>query len=119
MEWKNIGKLENATCISSDCENEQTIQNGKKLFDNTSCSFTLESDKQLNVEELFKILGIDISKKPDSYTIQYPKFVQMRKHKKKRINKKWIKRYGYKQIWVNSKGWKLKCHSDGTVEFVK
>lgn len=90
-----------------------------KRFDKAEGSFTLESDKEFYIDKLLKIFGVDISGKPDSYTIQYFKIVQTRKHKKKRINKKWIKRYGYKQIWFNSKGWKMKCYKDGTVEFVK
>lgn len=90
-----------------------------KRFDRVEGSFTLESDKEFNIDKLLKIFGVDISGKPDSYTIQYSKIVQARKHKKKRINKKWIKRYGYKQIWFNSKGWKMKYYKDGTAEFVK
>lgn len=66
-----------------------------------------------------RILGLDIAQMPDSYNIQYIKIVQVRKHKKKRINKKWIKRYGYKTVIVNSKGWDVKTYTDGTVEFVK
>ena len=55
----------------------------------------------------------------NDYDIQYVKFVQARKHKKKRINKKWFKRYGCKKVIVNSKGWNVKTYTDGTVEFVK
>lgn len=66
-----------------------------------------------------KILGLDIAQTPDSYDVQYVKIVQARKHKGKRINKKWLKRYGYKTVIVNSKGWDVKTHTDGTVEFVK
>ncbi len=66
-----------------------------------------------------KILGLDIAQMPDAYDIQYVKIVQARKHKKKRTNKKWLKRYGYKKVIVNSKGWNVKTHTDGTVEFVK
>ena len=47
------------------------------------------------------------------------KTVQARTHKKKRINKKWLKRYGYKQITVKSKGWKVKTDTNGNVEFIK
>jgi len=90
-----------------------------KRFDMVGGSFTLEPDKGINIDKLLKIFGVDISGKPDSYTIQYLKTVQAKKHKKKRINKKWIKRYGYKQKWFNSKGWKLKSYKDGTAEFVK
>ena len=69
--------------------------------------------------ELHKILGIDTSNMPDAYDVQFIKFVQSRKHKKKRINKKWLKRYGYKQMLVKSKGWKVKTDTDGNVEFIK
>ena len=44
---------------------------------------------------------------------------QKRKHKKKRINKKWAKRYGYKCVTKTTKGWKLKTYKDGSFEFVK
>ena len=66
-----------------------------------------------------KFLCIDFTQFPDAYDIQYSKVVPVRKHKKKRINKKWLKRYGYKSVVVESKGWKINCHIDGTVEFVK
>lgn len=66
-----------------------------------------------------KILGLDIAQTPDFYDVQYVKIVQPRKHKEKRINKKWLKRYGYKTVIVNSEGLDVKTHTDGTVEFVK
>lgn len=69
--------------------------------------------------DINKILGLDIAQMPDSYDIQYVKIVQARKHRKKRINKKWLKLYGYKKVIVNSKGWNVKTYTDGTVEFVK
>ena len=69
-----------------------------------------------NIQELF---GIDHERFPASYEIEYIKLVQARHHKKKRINKKWLKRYGYKQIRCKSNGWELQCSSeDGTFEFV-
>lgn len=60
-----------------------------------------------------------IQPRTHKYDIKYKKVVQARKHKKKRINKKWLKRYGYKMIHVTSKGWKLIVNSDGLLEFVK
>lgn len=41
----------------------------------------------------------EILKQTDSheYTLKYTKYVQARRHHKKRINKKWLKRYGYKE----------------------
>lgn len=53
------------------------------------------------------------------YKIKYLKIVQARKHKKKRINKKWIKRYGYKAVWVTTKGWNFIMKTDRTYEFLK
>ena len=38
------------------------------------------------------ILGADLSKTPDQVNILYVKKIQARKHHKKRINKKWLKR---------------------------
>lgn len=70
----------------------------------------------LNMDAL---LGIDKATKPDVYDIKYIKIVPCRTHKKKRINKKWEKRYGYRQINVTSKGWMLKTYEDGTFEFKK
>ena len=40
-------------------------------------------------------------------------YVQARKHKKKRINKKWLKRYGMKEVPWNKfyiEGNKIYCH---------
>lgn len=80
---------------------------------------TFDADKPIDKEEIYKILGVDMAKMPDAYDIQFIKFVQACKHKKKRINKKWLKRYGYKQVVVESKGWKIKTDTDDNVEFIK
>ena len=62
---------------------------------------------------------IDLSNMPDAYSIQYMRFVQARKHKKKRINKKWIKQYGYKQVLTHCKGWRIEHLTDGSTRFIK
>lgn len=80
---------------------------------------TLSIDVSIGAMSLISLIGVDVSNVPDKYNFQIMKVKQTRKHKKKRINKKWIKRYGYKQILVDCKGWKLKIHTDGTYEFVK
>ena len=79
----------------------------------------ISENKEIDTNELHKILGIDISNMPDAYDIQFIKFVQVRKHKKRRINKKWLKRYDYKQTIIESKGWKMKTDTDGNIEFIK
>ncbi len=80
---------------------------------------TLSIDVSIGAMSLISLMGVDISNAPDKCNFQIIKVKQTRKHKKKRINKKWIKRYGYKQILVDCKGWKLKTHTDETYEFVK
>jgi hypothetical protein len=88
-------------------------------YKNEEYTMSVDFDKEINTNELHKILGIDISSMPDAYDIQFIKFVQDCKHKKRRINKKLLKRYGYKQITVGSKGWKMKTDTNGNVEFIK
>ena len=79
-------------------------------------TFTAE-DVNIN-EELWKRLMP--SEFPKMFDIEYTTIVQVRKHRKKRINKKWLKKYGYKQVKVRSKGWKIRGYADdGTWEFVK
>lgn len=80
---------------------------------------TLSIDVSIGAMSLISLMGLDVSNAPDKYNFQIMKVKQARKHKKKRINKKWIKRYRYEQILVDCKGWKLKTHTDETYEFVK
>jgi hypothetical protein len=48
---------------------------------------------------------------------QVPKFVQVRTHKKKRISKKWLKRYGTKVIYETKRAKKLDVTIDLIIEF--
>ena len=48
---------------------------------------------------------------------QVPKLVQARTHKKKRINKKWLKRYGMKVIYETKKAKVLDVTIERIVEF--
>lgn len=54
---------------------------------------------EINHDLLREITGSDISSNNDivGYTVfgQMPYLEQSKRHKKKRINKKWLKRYGY------------------------
>ena len=53
----------------------------------------------INMPAYAKIMGIDLSHQSDitaaSVLFKSPYKIQNRRHKKKRINKKWAKRYGY------------------------
>lgn len=76
-------------------------------------------DKDNKVDYLFKVLGVDTSNVPDAYSILLTKPIQRRRHKKKRINKKWLKKYGYKLLVDYKDGWRIKSYKDGVYEFVK
>lgn len=49
--------------------------------------------------------------------VEIPKMVQVRTHKKWRINKKWAKRYGYKTIYETKKSKVMDVTIDNVVEF--
>lgn len=49
--------------------------------------------------------------------VEIPKQVQVRKHKKRRINKKWAKRYGYKIEYVTKKSKVMDVTINNVVEF--
>lgn len=114
MTGKELCNLNNVQLDS--CEAEEGTRLGNWIRKDASITMNFTTDEKVDIN---KILGLDVAQMPNSYDIQYVKIVQARKHKKKRINKKWLKRYGYKKVIVNSKGWNVKAHVDGTVEFVK
>lgn len=115
-----LGKLHNIESVDlteNTTEERNDYEQSRKFL---SADYTLTFDSKTdNSGELKKIFGVDMSNLPDAYDVQFVKIMQARKHRKKRINKKWLKRYGVKQIHVSSKGWKLQTHTDGTYEFVK
>ena len=86
---------------------------------NAEMTMTFSTDEPMDTEKFYKMIGYDPSNLPDKYDIQFQKFVQARKHKKRRINKKWLKRYGYKTVLVDAKGWKMHLGTDGVVEFIR
>lgn len=64
----------------------------------------LTMECEINHSVLSKMIGgVDLSSCNDatSYTLigKCPRRVQARRHKKKRVNKKWAKRYGYKTVY--------------------
>ena len=83
---------------------------------NNSSEITVEVEGT-STEEFLKILGVDIATRPDVITIQLQKLVQVRKHKKKRINKKWAKKYGYKTSIITHDGW-YSVDKDDKTQFV-
>lgn len=78
-------------------------------------TFTMTS--ALDDDDIKKILGI--GNPTSTFSIQYQKLVQAKKHRKWRTNKKWLKRYGYKEVVVESDGWNVKKSGGGMVTFEK
>lgn len=48
---------------------------------------------------------------------EIPKTVQARKHKKRRINKKWAKKYGYKTVYETKRAKVMDVTIENIVEF--
>lgn len=86
-----------------------------KILDNYEMTFTMTST--LDDDDIKKILGI--GNPPSTFSIQYPKLVQAKKHRKWRTNKKWLKRYGYKDVIIKSDGWNVRESGGGKVTFEK
>lgn len=111
-----LDSVDEIALTSSVTEERDILGNVKNMKKGeTTLSFASTIEK----ETLFKVLGVDISKTPDAYKISVTKPVQRRKHKKRRINKKWLKKYGYKIQIDLGDGWYIKSYTDGHYEFVK
>lgn len=70
--------------LSSDYEIDSSVINQDFRIPN-NLTFTFEN-KLIDKKVFLKLAG----------EVNSPIVIQVRKHKKKRINKKWAKRYGYK-----------------------
>ena len=117
---EKLGQANDVKSIDLTINQKDTVNRYGNLTnreENRTCTFDMAVP--MDTDKLYKILGIDKTKMPDKYDIQVSKIVQCRKHKKKRINKKWKKKYGYKQTHVTMKGWKMHSNRNGEIEFVK
>lgn len=117
---EKLGQVDDVKSIDFTINQKDTIDRYGNLIDreeNRTCTFDMV--EPMDTDKLYKVLGIDKSIMPDKYDIQVLKVVQCRKHKKKRINKKWEKKYGYKQTYITMKGWKMRSNCNGEVEFTK
>ena len=47
-----------------------------------------------------KLCGIDVGKNNNNWSMLFTKKEQIRKHKKRRINKKWAKKYGFRDVVI-------------------
>lgn len=87
--------IDELTNISFDnCEVPEYIS-GLHISDPSAGELTFDCD--INVDLFKSIYGLDPSNSGMSCSMEFqaPYQVQKRRHRKKRINKKWAKRYGY------------------------
>lgn len=95
---------------------ELSIDKPSSRVTNTDKTFSFDFNNPINTDDFYEMLGIDKSKIPYFDTIEIPFVTQAKRHKKKRINKKWIKRYGFKQTYVKAKGFEIHINKDGTFD---
>ena len=83
-----------------------------KVFGTYEATFTCEN-AMINENLLPKLF---LPEKSNAFDLQYTAMGQARRHRKKRINKKWLKRYGYKPMKMTSKGWRIDTYNTQTGE---
>lgn len=102
VEFSSIDKLEKLSFNNGRVPDYVTSIN-RPLSASEEISFECE----INAQVFSKLMGIDLAKRGDltSFTVECrtPYQVQIRRHRKKRINKKWTKRYGYKTMFKTVK----------------
>ena len=94
-----------------DCEIEFDANDIPEYVKSIRCPMSVEAEAKfecdVDAKILKKLTGIDLARGSDftGHTILFhqPVQVQARRHKKKRINKKWAKRYGYKTVFKSFK----------------
>lgn len=68
---------------------------------NTYTDTEFSATCEINLNVLNRIIGTDTTNSNDAWEFHCTKLVQRRKHKKHRINKKWAKRYGFREETYN------------------
>ena len=94
-----------------DCEIAFDANDVTEYVKSIHCPMSIEAEANfecdIDAKTLKKLTGIDLAHGSDftGYTVLFrqPVQVQVRRHKKKRINKKWAKRYGYKTVFKSIK----------------
>lgn len=98
---------------------DEYIKECEKLY-GSPC--ILDLSKEYDVKMFHNLVGIDNSRIPDAYDIKVFIVIPCRWHKKKRINKKLIKKYGHSNFVQQRsvrKGICFTTYPDGTFEFIK
>lgn len=84
-----------------------------------TASFTFEGESAINESLLNELAGLPTNPQPTFYMEhEGTRLEQIRKHKKKRINKKWAKRYGYREVPCRYRYGRCHISEDATDEIV-
>ena len=94
-----------------DCKTEFDANDVPEYVKSICCPMSIEAEANfecdIDAKTLKKLTGIDLAHGSDftgcTVLFRQPVQVQVRRHKKKRINKKWAKRYGYKTVFKSIK----------------
>ena len=117
----------NSDSVSITMESEFETDYAKDKNGNKLCSFTrqksktvtLEFEPSVNKNKIDCIFGIDKSNVPDEFSLQISIKIQNRKHRKKRINKKWAKRYGYQYKYIDIGKYNIKSNGKDEIVMAK
>lgn len=118
----NLGKVLNMyidELLNEYADNDITAEEPKVGYFNLGETLEFTATDGYFNEALRNLIGPIIPPEGFKYEIIYTKVIQARRHRKKRINKKWAKKYGYKQVFVKSSGWEMTVNTDGTVTVTK
>ena len=99
----------------SDCTVSETTENCRLSYRHRG---TISFNGGINGELMKQFEGL-MSGASGAYDIYFQVPIQRRQHKKKRINKKWAKRYGYVTKTITEKGWKIYRDADGNIKLIK
>ena len=71
----------------------------------------------MTLQEIAELMLKDVDRYATVREVEVPKLVQARTHKKKRINKKWAKRYGMKLVYEKKMAKVADITIDDVLEF--
>lgn len=84
-----------------------------------SATFTVELDKPLPPVDLARILGLPVVVVPKLFSCVWCDMVPCRTHRKKRIRKKWLKRYGRRPAYSKEEEEPfIYCGTEGYMLFI-
>lgn len=92
--------MSNISDASIDATSEISDKEYCTFNSSMNCELTMENS-YVNEELLDKIITVEPNK--CTFIMSIPYAVQIKKHRKKRINKKWAKKYGYRLEFIEGK----------------